>query len=334
MGVLQRLFGPNIGKLADNGDVAGLCSVVQSEAATELRTAAVGALAGFDDDGARATLAAALSDPEPSLASAAKAALRQHGAAAAGALVGALGGVAGEPARAMLVGLGEAGVEPLQDACSDGDEAAREHALAGLLELDRELGTPEVRETVFRTLLASLGDRSPGLRSTAAETLAELRDPRAGRALAAQLKDGQEEVREACRRALAALGETAVLHVADALSDSNLNARRLAAGILVDMDLDDLDLGTRTEVLKALLRRVDERDPELREAVARALEKVPADDVVATKLEYVAEPESANRDEALEYLRDLLEHAAISDDRRSAAVERLRGMGHEIGDRQ
>lgn len=332
MGILQRFFGPNPAKLAANGDVDGLVAVVGSEATSELRVEALHALAGFDEPTVQVMLVDSLGDSDPAMVEAAKGCLRELGEAAAGSLVEALGSDHGELCRELLLELGENAVEPLREACSHNEEAVRTMAMDGLFGLEGELDTDEVRETVFRTVLASLGDRSPSLRRRAAETLAERGDARAAKALAAQLKDGDEEVRNACREALAAIGSDAVLHLSDATRDRNPNARRLAADLLGELCVEGIDTTTRSEVLEALVQKVRDGQQEVREAVLGALEAIPADDVLEARLAELEDPECFEREEVIERVTTLLEHAAIAEANRSAALDRLRSLGYTADD--
>jgi HEAT repeat protein len=230
MSLLDHLFGPKVAKLEEKSDVDGLIAVVSSDARDDLRVAAIEALARLDAVATAPALVAEISAADAQVATAADVAVRSLGPAASGALVDALAGEEAERVLAILLDLGDAAVEPLRGAAESSDERIRRRALDGLLELDRRLAMPEVREAVFRALLASLGDRSPACRVIAASGLEDLGDPRAGRALAAQLKDGDETVRAACRTALLMIGEDAVPNIVDALYDRNANSGGGAAG--------------------------------------------------------------------------------------------------------
>jgi HEAT repeat protein len=326
MGLLQRLFGPNVTKLEERGDVDGLIAVADSDADSELRIGAIAALARIGDPPAITAVVERLASPDAEVAGAASAATSDLGGAAAPALVEALAGPAGDRALELLLALGPSALDPLRDATSKADETTRRLSLNGLLELRQGLTSTEEMDAIFRSLLASLGDADPHCRRLAAGGLHALGDPRAARALAAQLKDGDEAVRTACRRALAGLGEPAMPHVVDALMDRNHNSRRMAAAIAGKLG-DGLATDARRMVLVALMDRVDDTKPEVRDAVASALASIPADAVVDEQLEALADTERSDRDELLEVVLDLLEHASVDARRAAAARERIRDLG-------
>ena len=322
--LLRRLFGSNnVAKMAGRGDLDGLERVVGSDGRTEDRVAALEALTELGADRAHAVLVESLACDSAELAEAAEGILRDLGADASEALCVGLGGPAADRALALLLAFGEGAVEPLQLACGNAAEEVRRRGLDGLAELDRGLGSEDVREARFRALLAAIGDRSPELRRTAAAELEELGDPRAGRALAAQLKDGDEAVREACRSALRSLGPPAALHVVDALSERNPKARRLAAGLVGELCGAGVDLELRREAVGALLEHVEDRDTEVREAVLHALGEAPVADVVAAALEELEDPEGTDLEGKAESLARLLEHVEVNQDLRRACGERI-----------
>jgi len=328
MNVLRRLFRPNIAKLKENRDLGKLRSVVASGAASELRVEAVEALAALADEPARTALVEAFVTGGDEVSQAAETALRNLGPEAAEQLAGAVGTAVGGRAVDALLDLGAAALEPLRSATGAADEKTRLQALDGLLELDRRLcGQEDVREPVFRTLLASLGDRSPACRARAASGLEAMGDGRAGRALAAQLKDRDEAVRGACRKALAALGATAVPHLVGALRDRNPNSRRLAAELLGETCSPAAAVDVRLEALAALVERARDGNAEIREAVGRALQRIPAGDAVASQLALLADPERGDRDATLELVKGLLEHAVADPGQRAAAIRRIRDLG-------
>jgi len=327
MSLLQRFFGPKVPRLEEQGDIDGLIAVVESDVGDDTRIAALEALARLGDDRAVAALVAALGDASVNVAGAAETAVRALGPAAAEVLVVGLGGDLGDRVLAVLTDLKGAAVEPLRGATSAPDQQARLRALTGLLELEGRLEEPEVRETVFRTLLASLGDRSPVCRIVAASGLENLGDARAGRALAAQLKDGDEGVRTACFRALRMIGEPAVPYLVDALADRNSNSRRLAAELLGEVCGAHAETEDRREALAALVLRVEDRDADVSGAVLGALEAIPSAEVIAEQLELLADPERSDRDEILSFLTQLIDNASVDPDQRTAAVERIRSLG-------
>ena len=186
-----------------------------------------------------------LADIDSEVSLAAEKALTEMGTAPSAALVAALGGPGADSALRILLNLGQPAVEYLAGAYKDQDDEVRRRALDGLVELDARLDNDETREIFFRTLLAALGDRSPKHRVFAATQLEAIGDAKAGRGLAAQLKDGDESVRLACRRALAAIGEPAVPNLLDALADRNLNARKIAAELLGEVSCGDVEIDSR-----------------------------------------------------------------------------------------
>lgn len=241
MGLLQNLIGPNVDKLVARGDVKGLVRVVATPGRAETRARAAAALAVSGDARALPALTSALADGDSIVAAAAEAGLRTLGVACAPGLAGLLEhgdeAVAGR-ARSLLLEMGEGSVETLVAVARSGGDAGRERAVCSLGELWAELGDGGVREEVFRTLLAALGDRFASTRARAASLLGEVADPRAGRALAARLKDGDPAAREASAEALRRLGGVVVPSLVEALRDRNPNSRLAAARLLAELGLE------------------------------------------------------------------------------------------------
>lgn len=113
-------------------------------------------------------------------------------------------------------------IAPLVAAIRNGND--RVHADIAL----RNIGAPAVAP-----LIAALKDSNPGLRSSAADILGKIQDPRAIVPLNAALDDSVESVRE---RSIAALGRIGTPGAVDvlivALKNSNLDVRQAAAKIL------------------------------------------------------------------------------------------------------
>ncbi len=260
MSLLQNLFGPKIDKLRQRGDVEGLEAILVSGARSEHRVAAIDALVELEGGASSTALAGVLGDADPAVDRAAETALRDLGTGAAEALATALTGPNGDRALGLLVNLGDAGAEPLKYAAQSDDEACRQRAISALLDLAGTTGDEATRELCFRAVLAALGDGAPTCRAAAAAGLAAFADPRAARALAAQLKDGDETVRTACRTTLCGIGPPAVPYLADALIDRNPNSRLLAAGLLAEIDAAPVEVQDRFQVLISLVGILDSND--------------------------------------------------------------------------
>jgi len=323
MGLLGNLFGPKIDKLKERGDVEGLEAILASDAKLEHRVDAIDALVELEGDSISEALAAALGDADPAVDRAVETALRGLGANAAEALAARLAQPIGDRALGLLLDLGDASAEPLQNAAQNDDEACRHRAISGLLDLRRTTGDEATRELCFRTVLAALGDKAPACRAEAAAGLAAFGDPRAAKALAAQLKDGDETVRTACRSTLGEIGSPAVPYLVDALVDRNPNSRLLAAGLLAEIDTAPVEVQDRQAVLVTLVDLLDSKNEVLGKAVATAVERIPVADVIDKQLERLEDPNSDEREETESLVRQLLEHGAMDPHERQAADRRL-----------
>jgi HEAT repeat protein len=268
-------------------------------------------------------LVVALGDSDAAVEQAAESALRRLGSGAADALAAGLGRETGDRVLGILLELGDAGVEPLRAAAQADEESARHRAIAGLLDLAKKTEDETTLEACFRTILASLGDGAPACRAEAAAGLAAFGDPRAAKALAAQLKDGDETVRMACRNTLGTIGSPAVPCLADALADRNPNSRLLAAGLLAEIDTTSVEVQDRHSVLTTLFDLKDSEDEDLARAVTTAITRVPAVDVIDRQLERLEDPNLYEREETEEFVRQLLEHGAIDESERPAMERRL-----------
>jgi HEAT repeat protein len=326
MGFLGKILGPKIGKLKDRGDVEALETILASDTKSEHRVDAIKALVELEGASIPEALAAALNDAEPAVDRAAEEALRSLGANAAEALAASLARPIGDRALSLLLDLGDASAEPLQNAAQHDDETARRRAISGLLDLARTSGEDATRELCFRTVLASLGDKAPTCRAEAAAGLAAFGDPRAAKALAAQLKDGDESVRAACRSTLSEIGPPAVPCLVDALADRNPNSRLLAAGLLAEIDTTPVEVQDRQAVLVTLIELLDSKDEVLAGAVNTAVERIPVADVIDMQLERLEDPNSDKREESERLVRQLLEHGAIGPHERQEADRRLIGI--------
>jgi len=281
MGLLRNFIGPNVDKLAARGDVEGLTRVLAAQGPAESRARAAAALAVSGDARALPALTSALADGETVVAAAAEAGLRSLGVAAAPGLADLLehgDEVAAGRARSLLQELGGAAVETMVAVARKGGDSGRGRAVAALGELWPGLGDEGARDEVFRALLAALGDRVARTRAGAAALLGEIADPRAGRALAARLKDGDPAAREASVEALRRLGGAAVPCLVEALRDRNTTARLSAARLLAEVGLEVADRATRVELRDAVLAVVDDRDPEVRDAAAVVLSRLPVEE--------------------------------------------------------
>lgn len=323
MKFFERLLRPNVHRLESHGKVEALAKLTELDNRLDLRTAAIEALARIGGAQATRALVGTLSDEDPEVARSAEKALAGLGSAAGAALIGALGGRGGDDALKVLLSLGDEAVELLRGACSDQDEATRLRALGGMVDLDATFDDDEVRESLFRVLLAALGDRSPRCRVLAAQRLEGLDDARASRALAAQLKDGDDTVRSACRQALGAIGEPAAPYLLDALADRNVNSRRLAAELLGEVCSGDVDDESRRIALSALTDQASDSNAEIAAAVHRALETIPSDAVIASQLELLADPDRSDHEEIREFLNQMLAHGALPPEVRKLIADDL-----------
>ncbi len=330
MRLFDRLLKPNISKLENHGDAEALAKLVESDDRRDLRIAAIEALTRIGSSEAIGPLVKALSDSDGEVARAAEKAVAGLGSAAGAALIGTLGEQGSDAALGMLLKLGEEAVELLRAACSDQDETIRLEALGALVKLDARNNNDEVLENLFRALLAALGDRSAECRVLAATRLEALSDARAGRALAAQLKDGDDTVRTACRQALLAIGEPAVPHLLDALADRNANSRRMAAELLSEVCRTEAGIKSRRVALSALLDRASDSNAEIAMAVHRALEIIPSEAVITEQLEWLADPERSDHEEIEEFLTRMLAHGALTAEVKTRVAERANALGFHL----
>jgi HEAT repeat protein len=321
MGLVERLFRPKVERLATAGDIEGLRAIATSEGKLEQRIAAIDALVELGKGSVTAVLVSLLGDSEPKVADTAERVLRGLGAEAAQDLAAALATPEGDRALDLLLGIGDACAEALHEAASHDDETVRHRVISGVLELAADTDDEETHELCFRTLLASLGDREPSCRAEAAAGLATFSDPRAARALAAQLKDGDETVRTACRDTLATIGSPAFPYLIDAVADRNANSRLLAAELLAKIDSEPADVQERQAALKALLALRTSADGALTDAVEGAIRSIPATDVVEQQLMRLEDITSDEREETEELVGRLLKHGNI-DPRERQSVER------------
>lgn len=312
MGLFDRLLGPNINKLESNGDIDALARLVTSDDHRKLRTAAIEALARIGKPQATQTLVGAMFNDDPDAKQAAETAVTALGSAAGPELVETLGRPGDDVALGLLLDLDEEGVEFLRSACSHQNEATRTRALKGLIELDTTLDNPEVREVLFRALLAALGDRSADCRVIAAGTLGTISDKRASRALASQLKDGDENVRNACREALETIGEPAVPSLLDALADRNVNSKRLAAELLEVVCCREVEAESRRVALFALADHASGSNTDHAAAVRQAIQAIPSDTVISEQLEWLADPERSDHEDIEDFLTMMLKYGGLS----------------------
>lgn len=323
MGLFGNLFKPKVDKLAESGDVEGLEAILRSDAKSEDRVASIDALVGLGGGGVSKQLVATLGDADPPVDEAAERALRGLGADAAESLAASLDQPIGARALALLLDLGDACAEPLSNAATNDHETCRRRAISGLLDLATATDDDATHELCFRTILAALGDGAPSCRAQAAAGLASFGDPRAAKALAAQLKDGDETVRTACRDTLSGIGTPAVPYLVDAVADRNPNSKLLAAGLLAEIDVAPAEVQDRQAALVTLLDLINAGDDVLRTSVAAAVARIPAADVIDAQLERLEDPNSDEREETENLVRQLLEHGSIDLRDRRAAEDRL-----------
>jgi HEAT repeat protein/beta-lactamase regulating signal transducer with metallopeptidase domain len=261
----------------------------------EIREYAVWALGEIEDARAVPALADVLaSDSEVAVRRKAAWALGEieHGSAV-DALAAALGDEDAEVRRVAIWALGEIedprAVEPLAGLLRDPDVEVRQ-------QVARALGEIEDSRAVD-PLLEALRDSDARVRELVAWALGEIEDPRAGPGLAAALADAEPAVR---RTAIWALGEielqSAPAALIEALRDEDMRVRRLAVRALAEIEdpaavpglaeffrAADADAETRRLVIRALaeihdpaayqllVEALNDEDPEIRRAAARAL---------------------------------------------------------------
>jgi len=323
MGLLGNLFGPKIDKLKQHRDVDGLKAILASDSRPELRIDAMDALVELAGADSSESLVTVLGDTDSVVDQAAEKALRTLGADASGAFASSLSLPVGDRALGLLLDLGDASAKPLQAAAHDEDEAGRHRAISGLLDLAETTKSDEIHEQCFRSILAALGDKEPTCRAEAAAGLAAFGDPRAAKALAAQLKDGDEGVREACRSTLSGIGSPAVPYLVGALMDRNPNSKLLAAGLLAEVDTAPVEVQDRQAMLGKLIDLLGSKNETIGPLVAATINRTPAADVIDIQLQRLEDPNSDEREETEDFVRQLLEHCAIEPQERQAAERRL-----------
>ncbi len=252
-----------LGQIEDSRAVPALADVLTSDSEASVRLKAAWALGEIEHANGVDALAQALGDQDPEV--------RQMA-------VWALGEI--EDPR---------GVEPLIRVLSDPDPKMRLMAI-------RALGEIESSEAVD-PLIGTLNDSDPEVRQAAIWALGQIEDPRAAPGLAAALGDSEVKVR---RYAAAALGDldlnSAPQELIGALGDDDLEVRRYAVHALGDIEdpaavtglaelfrSSDTDTETRRAVIWALgeiedpaayqvlVEALEDEDPEIRRAAARAL---------------------------------------------------------------
>jgi HEAT repeat protein len=321
VGLFDRFFAPNIPKLEKRGDVDGIISALESGDTPSVRVEALLALSRSNDERRVALLVGAMADSAADVSAAAEEAVRDLGPAAGAALVEALDGPVGDRAAELMMGWNDEGVASLAEGYQTSSSAGRLRALECMVELEGRLEDKNHHEAVFSSLLAAIGDRSPKIRVAAAGHLKTRRDSRACRALAAQLKDGDESVRTSCREALAAIGEEAVPNLLIALDDRNANSRRTAAELLGQICGIETALESRTTALLALARHLGDGDGETASCVRAAVERIPKEDVVESQLKLFADEDRFDHHDIRDFLSAMLAHHAVPDGLRRS-VER------------
>jgi HEAT repeat protein/beta-lactamase regulating signal transducer with metallopeptidase domain len=283
-----------LGEIESPAAIDALSSAL-GDSDVEIREAAVYALGEIEDSRAVPALANLLvSDGEASVRVKAAWALGEieHGSAV-DALATALSDQDVEVRRMAVWALGEIedprGVDPLIGVLRDPDVELRLAAI-------HALGQIESRRAVD-PLIEALGDSDARVRERAAWALAEIEDPRAATGLTAALGDSDPAVR---RMAVYALGElelaTAPPALIQALRDEDPEVRGYAVHALGEIEdpaavpgLAELfrnaetDADTRRQIVWALgeiedpasyqvlVQALEDEDPEIRRAAARAL---------------------------------------------------------------
>ncbi len=273
MGFLDRFLGPKVETLFEQKDVEGLVVLLaHDKSVTRIRAAE--ALIQLDDERALEPFVRALADQDEEFVNVITGGLRQFGGRAAPNLGAALADemIAG-PALDLL--LERRDISTLITTLNDGVDAARPIAGRALIGLMPTLDGGD-REQGLHALRAAVGNRSPEIRALAATALGVLKDDRAARALAAQLKDGTEAVREACAGSLQAIGPEAAPELLYTLSDRNANARASAAKVLGALAAD-IDKETRVQVVEELEKASADREKRVSDEANAALAKYGGD---------------------------------------------------------
>lgn len=312
MKFFEKLLAPKISKLEAKGNVEALSDFVTSNDRLDIRISAIEALSRIGGDQSIKLLVATLSDEDPDVAMAAQIAISGFDQTPITDLLENLAANGGDIALKILMDLGEPAFEILAGACKVQDEKIRRRALDGLVDLNNKFNNDTGRELFFRAMLAALGDRSPEIRILAAQHLETLGDAKACRGLAAQLKDGDDGVRAACRSTLVALGEPAVPHLLDALADRNVNSRRIGAELLGEICAGDVETNNRRIALMGLVDRGSDANAEISTAVHDALEKIPSELVVNAQLILLADPDHSDHEEIQEFLEQMIKHGSLS----------------------
>jgi HEAT repeat protein len=151
-------------------------------------------------------------------------------------------------------------VGPLVKALAD-DAAAQEVSVALAA-----IGKPAVEP-----LLAALRDKDEGVRSYAATTLGEIKDPRAVGPLIRTLADEEEDVGESAADALAEIKGPAVEPLVVALKDENPDVRWWAASVLGKIK--------DARAVEPLLGVLQDQDPKVRQKAAAALQALTGQDL-------------------------------------------------------
>jgi HEAT repeat protein len=272
VGLIERLLGPNIDKLVAAHDIKRLVELTKHPKA-ELRVRAVKALADLDDARVVGVLISTLGDADPEVANAARNALRDAGEQAVSGLEEALGSddeTIGAQALELLLEADPPDVTPFVEVLRNGNDRARAVGAEALISLIPQLEDEESQEASFKAMRVALGDRDPDIRAMVAGGLGRLADDRASKALVAQLKDGTEEVREACADALLNVGSSAIPFLLDALGDRNANARGGAARLLGLLG-SRIDGDRRFSVIERLQGVTRDRDAGVADRAAKAL---------------------------------------------------------------
>jgi HEAT repeat protein/beta-lactamase regulating signal transducer with metallopeptidase domain len=270
-------------------------SSVLGDSEAEIRELAVRALGEIEDARAVPPIANVLtSDSEASVRLMAAWALGEiEHASAIDALAAALSDQDVEVRRMAVWALGEIedprAVDPLVGLLQDDDVEMRQRAV-------RALGEIESRRSVD-PLVGALRDSDARVRVLAAWALGEIQDARAVPGLSGALSDADVSVRRAAAQALGEIDQgTAPPALIQALSDEDLTVRRYAVRALGEIEdpsavpgLTDLfrssgdDVETRRYIIWALgeiedpaayqvlVSALEDDDPEIRKAAARAL---------------------------------------------------------------
>jgi HEAT repeat protein len=252
-----------LGEIEDSRAVPALAGVLASDSEASVRVKAAWALGEIEHGSGVDALAQALNDSDAEVRRMAIWALGEiEDARAVDPLIGVLGDSDVEVRRAVIHALGEIesrrAVEPLLEMLRDSDSEVRELTIWALGEIEDPRAAPG--------LAAALGDAVPSVRQKAAWALGELELSSAPPELINALRDEDLEVR---RHAVHAIGEiedpAAVQGLAELFRSPDTDVETRRAVIWALGEIED------PAAYQVLVTALEDEDPEIRRAAARAL---------------------------------------------------------------